>query len=77
MAKEPFVSGIYKREEDISIQEPTNFAEHVRVVTSKAQAVRAKKNRRKANYGSYSSAGAQGSPETRRLTNRITGEKDD
>jgi hypothetical protein len=76
MARE-FVSGIYKRELDAQHQPTGNFADTINEITNKAKAARAKKDRRKANYGSYSSPGAQGSPATRRLTNRITGEKDD
>lgn len=73
MAREPFISGIYKPEEDATQQTPENFTDHVRSIVSKAQAVR----RRKRQYGRYASRGAEASPASTRLTRRITGEKDD
>ncbi len=73
MARESFVSGIYKAEEDASQMPPDNFASHVRSIVSKAQAVR----RRKKQYGSYASRGAKATVASTQLTRRITGEKDD
>ncbi len=73
MVREPFVSAIYNPDEDAAHHVPENFTNHVRSIVSKAQAVR----RRKRQYGSYASRGAQATPESTRLTRRIAGEKDD
>lgn len=74
--REPFVSAIDKRDVNHHEVPQGNFEDHINKIVNDAQAARAKNNSRK-RYGSYSSLGAQATPESKRLTRRITGEKED
>ncbi len=76
MGREPFVSALDQRDINHHERPQGNFTDQIDAIVESAKAARAKKDNRK-KYGSYVSKGAQATPETKRLTRRICGEKDD